>query len=132
MQICFIAHSFLYSLRNSALFEDLSKYAAANYGWKIERISFVKVGDLINLNFFAYAENYSTDTRYTVLNLTLPSGYKPPVDVIHYAAIMSNGDLTGAQACPITVSADNKVDVTTPSQKTSGYLSGNLVWRTRG
>lgn len=116
----------------SSLFEDLNKYAIANYGWSINRISFVKIGKLIIMNFFAHAEVYSVSTEYTVLNLSLPSGYKPPVDVIGFSGIMSNGDWTNAQACPVTVDIDNKVKVVTPPQKTSGYLSGNLVWCARG
>lgn len=117
---------------NSSLFNDLSKFVSTNYGWEIIRISFVKVGNLITLNFYAHAKSYSVSTEYTVLNLSLPSEYKPPVDVIGFSGIMSNGDWTNCQSCPIRVDIDNNIKVITPSQLTTGYLSGNLIWRARG
>lgn len=119
---------------NSALAsgENLSAYVEANYGWELRRISFMKVGKLIILNFFAYAESYSPDTEYTVLNLSLPSNYRPPVDIIGFSGIMSNGDWSNAQACAVRVDIDNKIKVTTPPEKTTGYLSGNLFWSARG
>ena len=119
-------------LCNSSLFNDLSKFVSTNYGWEIIRISFVKVGNLITLNFYAHAKSYSVSTEYTVLNLSLPSEYKPPVDVIGFSGIMSNGDWTNAQACPVKVDIDNKIKVVTPSKETTGYLSGNLFWCARG
>lgn len=112
--------------------EDLTQYAKANYGWSLERISFIKVGRLIVLNFFAYAVEYTVNHEYTVLNLSLPSEYRPPVDVITFPAIMSNGDLTNAQTCPVRIDTDNKIKVITPSVKTTGYLSANLFWKARG
>lgn len=116
---------------NSALFQDLSKYVTPNYGWELNRVSFKKVGRLVLLNFFAHAANYSVNTKYTVLNLTLPSEYKPPVNVIGFSGVMSNGDWTQSQACTVIVTTDNKVEVMTPTQQTSGYLSGNLIWCAR-
>lgn len=114
------------------MFNDLSKFVSTNYGWEIIRISFVKVGNLITLNFYAHAKSYSVSTEYTVLNLSLSSEYKPPVDVIGFSGIMSNGDWTNCQSCPIRVDIDNNIKVITPSQLTTGYLSGNLIWRARG
>ena len=45
---------------------------------------------------------------------------------------MSNGDWSNAQACAVRVDIDNKIKVTTPPEKTTGYLSGNLFWSARG